>query len=384
MYNLEMTIIAEAIEEYENTRANPGNAGGSGPTNIGGIVASNVKGCSYKTFINYRPHPFNGTKGVVRLKCWFERMEQVFEISKCAEDDKVNVKTMMTIEYYTTIEIQRMEQELWTLTLKGDNINDYNNRFDKLALMCPDLVTLENKKIKRQIRGLLEIVKENVTYSKHTTLHDAINMAHELVKQAVQGRAASIALVNGRGYAGNLPWNKCPKGKNQQNEGARARAYVIGTKNPQQNPNVITDIAPAALGTSYEVELADGKVVSTNTILCGCTLALFNHVFKIDLLLTRLVRILLSNGEILEIQGGRLEKDLKLFSCIKIDEKKPKYIRVVHDFPEVFPDNLSGLPPVREIEFRIDLIPGALLVIKFPYQLAPSKMLELSNQLKEL
>ncbi|GKE26664.1 putative reverse transcriptase domain-containing protein, partial [Tanacetum coccineum] len=58
--------------------------------------------------------------------------------------------------------------------------------------------------------------------------------------------------------------NKCPKGRNQQNEGARARACMMGTENPQQNPNVVTvtpfiDIAPAALGTSYEVELADGK-----------------------------------------------------------------------------------------------------------------------------
>ncbi|GKE89844.1 putative reverse transcriptase domain-containing protein, partial [Tanacetum coccineum] len=151
--------------------------------------------------------------------------------------------------------------------------------------------------------------------------------------------------------------NKCPKGRNQQNEGARARACVMGTENPQQNPNVVTgtfllnyhhtcilfdsgaeksfvsnavtpfiDIAPATLGTSYEVELADGKA----------------------------------------------------------DEKKPEDIRIVRDFPEVFPDDLSGLTPVREIEFRIDLILGVLPVVKSPYRLAPSEMLELSNQLKEL
>nr|GEY37980.1 putative reverse transcriptase domain-containing protein [Tanacetum cinerariifolium] len=204
-----------------------------------------------------------------------------------------------------------MEQELWTLTLKGDNINDYNNRFDKLALMCPDLVTPENKKIKRHIRGLLEIVKENITYSKHTTLHDAINMARELVEQAVQGRAASIG-------------TSVQREKNQQNEGARARAYVIGTKNPQQNPNVITGSFDVIVGMDW---------LSYHPTVIVCY--------------EKIVRILLSNGEILEIQGGRPEKDLKLLSCIKVDEKKPKYIHVVCDFPEVFPDNLSGLPPVR-------------------------------------
>ncbi|GJV69075.1 hypothetical protein Tco_1484584, partial [Tanacetum coccineum] len=169
------------------------------------------------------------------------------------------------------------------------------------------------------------------------------------------------------------------------------------------------DIAPTALIISYEVELADGKVVSTNTVLCGCSLALFNQVFKIELLPTRLgsfdvivgidwlsyhrvvivcyeriVRIPILNGEILEVQGERPEKDLRSLLCIKANEKKLDDIHIVRDFLEVFPDDLAGLPPVREIEFCIELIPGALPLVKSPYRLAPSEMLELSTQLKEL
>ncbi|GKF91741.1 reverse transcriptase domain-containing protein, partial [Tanacetum coccineum] len=107
------------------------------------------------------------------------------------------------------------------------------------------------------------------------------------------------------------------------------------------------NIAPATLDTSYEVELADGKVVGTNTVLRGCTLALYNHCFKIDLLPTRLgsfdvivgmdwlsyhqavidcyekiVCIPLPNGEILKVQGERPEEDPGLLACIKADEKK--------------------------------------------------------------
>ncbi|GKF70307.1 hypothetical protein Tco_0203364, partial [Tanacetum coccineum] len=59
-------------------------------------------------------------------------------------------------------------------------------------------------------------------------------------------------------------------------------------------------------------------------------------------------------------------------------------IVVVRDFPKVFSNDLSGLPPIREIEFRIELIPGAMPVAKSPYRLAPSKLEELSGQLKEL
>ncbi|GJZ98000.1 putative reverse transcriptase domain-containing protein [Tanacetum coccineum] len=97
-----------------------------------------------------------------------------------------------------------------------------------------------------------------------------------------------------------------------------------------------------------------------------------------------IVRIPLPNGKILEVQCERPKKDLRSLACIKADEKKLDDIRVVRDFPEVFPDDLLGLPLVREIEFCIDLILGASPVVRSPYRLAPSEMLELSNQLKEL
>ncbi|GJX17350.1 putative reverse transcriptase domain-containing protein [Tanacetum coccineum] len=337
----------EAIAEYEKTRANPDNAGGSGSVNAGGIDAPKVHRCTYKTFLNCQPHKFNGTEGIIRLKHWFEKMEHVFEIRKCAKEDKVkfsvctfegraltwwnrnvqkfglananliplsNVKTMMTTEHCPTTKIQRMEQELWTLTLMSNDIEAYNNHFHELALMCLDLVTPEKKKIERYNRGLPERVKANVTSSKPASLNDAINMARELVEQAIQGKATRISKVVSTAFTPFI------------------------------------DIAPAALDTSYEVELADGNVLSTNTVL----------------------------------RGERLEKDPKSLSCIKADEKKLEDIPIVRDFPEIFLDDLSRFPLVREIEFSIDLIPGALPVVKSPYRLAPSEMLELLNQLKEL
>ncbi|GKB00851.1 hypothetical protein Tco_0828895 [Tanacetum coccineum] len=107
----------------------PGSSGGN-TENVGGVVAPNVQGCSHNTFMNGKPYPFNGTEGVVGLSHWIEKLEQVFEISKCAEGDKVmfgastfegraltnripwnEFKSKMTTEYYPTTEIQRMEQE---------------------------------------------------------------------------------------------------------------------------------------------------------------------------------------------------------------------------------------------------------------------------------
>ncbi|GJW63971.1 hypothetical protein Tco_0115855 [Tanacetum coccineum] len=68
----------------------------------------------------------------------------------------------------------------------------------------------------------------------------------------------------------------------------------------------------------------------------------------------------------------------------KASDKKQKEIVVVRDFSEVFPDDLSGLPPIREIKFRIKLTPGATPVAKSLYRLAPSELEELSGQFKEL
>nr|GFB79566.1 putative reverse transcriptase domain-containing protein [Tanacetum cinerariifolium] len=69
--------VAKAIEEHEKTRADSINAGESGSATRG---SADVQGCSHKTFMNCKPHSFNGTEGVVGLKRWFEKMEQVFEI----------------------------------------------------------------------------------------------------------------------------------------------------------------------------------------------------------------------------------------------------------------------------------------------------------------
>ncbi|GJR60043.1 putative nucleotidyltransferase, ribonuclease H [Tanacetum coccineum] len=110
------------------------------------------------------------------------------------------------------------------------------------------------------------------------------------------------------------------------------------------------------------------------------------------------------DGETLIIRGDRSKTRLNLISCIKTeryisrgcqvfmaqvmekksDDKRLEDIPVVREFLEVFPEDLPGLPPVRQVEFQIDLIPGATPVAQAPYKLAPSEMQELSNQLQEL
>nr|GEU64585.1 putative Gag-Pol polyprotein [Tanacetum cinerariifolium] len=98
----------------------------------------------------------------------------------------------------------------------------------------------------------------------------------------------------------------------------------------------------------------------------------------------KVVRIPLQDGKVLRVIGERPEEKMRYLMSAKAKEQKQKEIVVVRDFPEVFLDDLSRLPPIREIEFNIEVIPRAIPIEKSPYRLAPSEMKELSGQLKEL
>nr|GFB01397.1 reverse transcriptase domain-containing protein [Tanacetum cinerariifolium] len=82
--------------------------------------------------------------------------------------------------------------------VQGYDIEAYNNHFHELALMYPELVPTERKKIEKYVRGFPERIKGNITSSNPATLHNAINIARKLVEQAVQGRATRIGESNKR------------------------------------------------------------------------------------------------------------------------------------------------------------------------------------------
>ncbi|GJS08353.1 putative reverse transcriptase domain-containing protein [Tanacetum coccineum] len=173
--------------------------------------------------------------------------------------------------------------------------------------------------------------------------------------------------------------------------------------------SALLDIIPLALDVSYAVELADGRSLETNTVLRGCTLGLLGHLFNIDLMPIdlgsfdviigmdwlaknhavivydeKIVRIPYGN-EILIVQGDKSDKEkkstLSSISCkeaykymekgcqlflaqLTVKENKDKSkeklledVPTVRDFPEVFPEDLPGLPPIQHGEFQIDLVP---------------------------
>ncbi|GJY95214.1 putative reverse transcriptase domain-containing protein [Tanacetum coccineum] len=223
--------------------------------------------------------------------------------------------------------------------------------------------------------------------------------------------------------------NRCPRIVKQEEIGeAHSRAYAIKDADPQ-GPNVVTgtfllnncyafvlfdsgsdrsfvdtrfssmlNIDPVKIRASYKVELADGRVVSMNIVFKGCTLNSSEHISNrfMRLSLERLTHNLFGLAcqarcyYRLWRESARMyvERGCHLFLA-HVTKKKSRETRledmpIIHNFPEVFPEELPRLLPPRQVEFRIDLVPGAAPVARAPYRLASSEMRELSIQLKEL
>ncbi|GKF93621.1 putative reverse transcriptase domain-containing protein, partial [Tanacetum coccineum] len=144
--------------------------------------------------------------------------------------------------------------------------------------------------------------------------------------------------------------------------------------------------------------MADGNLVSTNTVIKGCTLTLLNQPFEFDIMSIKLGSFdvvigidwlskyhpkILCDKKVLHIPINGETLMLRVMEK-KSDEKRLEDIPVVKEFLDVFHEDLPGLPPICQVEFQIDLIPGASLIARTPYRLAPLEMQELSNQLQEL
>ncbi|GJZ10262.1 putative reverse transcriptase domain-containing protein [Tanacetum coccineum] len=230
--------------------------------------------------------------------------------------------------------------------------------------------------------------------------------------------------------------NNGEQGRGNQGNQARGRSFMLGAEEARHDPNIVTGtftlnnhfatilfdssadyslvsttfipllgLEPNKLGFRYEIEIASGQLVEIDKVIKGCKLEIEGHVFNIDLIPfghesfdviivmdwlsnykaeiifhEKVVRIPLPDGKVLRVLGERPDEKAIFLMGIKKQEE----IVIVREFPKVFSDDLPGFPPIREIEFQIELIPRATLVAKSPYRLAPSEFEELSGQLKEL
>ncbi|GJT36757.1 hypothetical protein Tco_0936622 [Tanacetum coccineum] len=295
-----------------------------------------------------------------------------------------------------------METELWNLSVKNNDIANYTQRFQELTMMCTKMVPEEEDRVEKFIGENKRRLDNNYANNRRQ------QPPHK--RQNTGGQNVARAYVAGnnekREYEGTLPfYNKCKLhhvgpctircGNVEHKDITGKIALRSRTKTVETKQEFLMQAAEAyALGGGDETGV---PTLSRNHAVIVCD--------------EKIVRIPYGN-EILIVQGDKCDKEkkskLSIISCEKAqkymekgcqlflaqvtvkenkdksEEKRLEDVPTVRDFPEVFPEDLPGLPPTRQVEFQIDLVPGAAPVARAPYRLAPSEMEELSTQLQEL
>ncbi|GKE20872.1 putative reverse transcriptase domain-containing protein, partial [Tanacetum coccineum] len=296
--------------------------------------------CSYKEFMSCQPINFKGSEGAVGLIRWFKRTELVFSRSNCTGD------------------------------YKGNDLKTYVRRFQELATLCPTMVPDSEK--------MMEVFIGGLPRRPCTVKCNTCNKVGHLTKNcrnkgpATGNNQQPVSVIcHVCGEKGHYA-NQCRK---TTNNNAHGRAYLLRDRNVHQDPNVVTgifllnqhlvrilfdseadksfvsislasmlNIPLITLDTFYNIKMADGNLVSTNTVIQGCTLILLNQPFKIDLMPIKLgsfdvvigmdwlskyhARIICDDkvvhipidGETLIIRGDRSKTRLNLISCIKTEK----------------------------------------------------------------
>nr|GEY52207.1 putative reverse transcriptase domain-containing protein [Tanacetum cinerariifolium] len=320
---------------------------------------------TYPDFMKCKPLNFKGTEGVVELTRWFEKIETVFRISNCSVENQIKISTCTFLGSALT----------WGTT----NFNTANNQRGNGTGQKPTCYECGSQ---GHFRKDCPKFKNN----NHGTQG---------------GNATAPAKVYEVGRAGINPDSNVVTGMFLLNNCYASILFDTGVDRSFVSTAYRSQIAitPTTLDHYYDVKLADGRIIGLNSILRGCTLNFLNHPFNIDLMPVELGSfdaIIGKQDSLNIISCAKMQKYIQKGCHVflahittkeaedKLEKKRLEDVPIVQNFPEVFPEDFPGLPPTRQVEFKIDLIPDVAPVARAPYRLAPSEMKELSEQLQEL
>ncbi|GJT21238.1 reverse transcriptase domain-containing protein [Tanacetum coccineum] len=354
--------VATALEAQATTMASTNNPNrNTGPT--GTPIAR--KG-NYKEFIRCQPFYFNGTEGAVGLIRWFERTGSVFSRSNRAEENKVTFvtgtlteealswwnsfaqpigieeaykitwvefKKLLIKKYCPRTEVQKMEDEFYHLTVKGNDLKTYVRRFQELATLCPTMVPDSEKMMEVFIGGLPRSIEGNVTASKPQTLEEAINIAQRLMDQNRRQetfRAYAATPTENNGYTGNRPLCK------------KCTLHHIGPCTVKCNTcNKVGHLTKNCRNKGP----ATGSNLLPVTVTCHACGEKGHYANQCRKTTTNNAQ---GRAYMLRDRNAHQNPNVVTVMEKKSDEKRLEDIPVVREFLEVFPEDLPGLPSVRQ------------------------------------
>ncbi|GJT53250.1 putative reverse transcriptase domain-containing protein [Tanacetum coccineum] len=344
-------------------------------------------------------------------------------------------KALMVEELCPSNEMEKLENEFWNHKMVGANHAAYIDRFHELAKLVQHLVTLESSVLWRYIVRTGSWIRGMLRATQPTTIQNAILRAGILTDEAV----SCGTLTKGSDKIKGVEESSKTRGSWKDNKKAKTGTGFVGTA-PTRNETASSSAKCGKCYTSHpenrpcnvcfncqkhghyvrdcrasvrKVATVNAVRMSNNSRVCyefgspdhfrntcpklnrapgqvGNQLVLEGHrsfdvIVGMDWLSQhkavivcheKVVEILVEDGKILRVHGEWAVGITKALKSAKEDEAKLSDIYVVREFEDVFPEDLSGLPPQRQVDFRIDLVLGATPIAKSPYRLAPSEMQE--------
>ncbi|GJR45382.1 putative reverse transcriptase domain-containing protein [Tanacetum coccineum] len=416
----------ENVDDYEGGNGSgngKGNSNGNGNGNCNGNGGGNgynfrgfmpiARECTYQDFLKCQPLKFNGTEGVFGLTPWFKKMETwnshkraiVFEVAYAMKWTELMKRFQELVLVCTRMVLD--EEDKIERFIGGFTDNIQGNVIATEPSKLQDAIRVANNLMGQKLKGYARNAKNKRRMWQEPTRQEAMREKGMLgLSPTATSASCTMKGHNSRNKTGNKAGNK-----NGSNE-ATMKAYAIrGGANLDSNvvtgtflPNncyasmlfdsgidrsfvsstfsALLDVAPSTLDTSYAVELADGRTSETNVILRGCTLGLLGHPFGIDL-----IPIELGSFDVI-ISMDWLAKYHAVIVCVekivpqvtskktddKSEERRLEDVPIVWEFLEVFPEDLPGLPPARQVEFQIDLVLSVATVARASDRLAPAEI----------
>ncbi|GKC27974.1 reverse transcriptase domain-containing protein [Tanacetum coccineum] len=436
--------VTTALEAQAATMASTSNPNrNTGPTGTPVVKMGNNKECAEENKVTFATSTLTNN-----ALSWWNAYAQPMGVEQANQITWTELKRLLTNKYCPRTEIRKMEEELYNLTVKGNDLKPYFRRFQELTILCPNMVPNTEKLLEAFIGGLPRSIEGNcqVTTNESLTTEELSTITSATATTTTVTPIPTIATIvtnhnktEGKkllelmllrhlktiGHLTKNCQNKKPAtGSNQlpvtvvchacgekghytnqcrkTNINAQGRAYMLRDRNTHQDPNVVTgmfllnqhiakvlfdsgadksfiyiylasmlNIPSITIDTFYDIKMADGNLVSTNTVIKGCTLTLLNQPFKIDLMpiklgsfgifigmdwLSKYHAKILCDEKVIHILINGETLIIRVMENIS-DEKRLEDILVVKEFSDFFPEDLPGLPPVRQVEFQIDLIP---------------------------
>nr|GEV15604.1 hypothetical protein [Tanacetum cinerariifolium] len=160
--------------------------------------ASVARKCSCKEFMSCQPFNFKGSEGAVRIIRW---IEEDYKLSY------VKFKKLLIKKCCPRTELQKMEDEFYHLTVKGNDLKTYVRRSQELATLCPTMMSDSEKMMEAFIGGLPRSIKGNFTASKPQNLEEAINIAQRLMDQVTKHTPVQVSSDHKRKFDDKRTFN---------------------------------------------------------------------------------------------------------------------------------------------------------------------------------